>query len=368
MVIISTFVPPESLSRDLWWLYEAQAQLWQAEAAAVNSADLGETPDQIYAEGLDPDHMKIAYLVASETPQPTTSGDVLGIAKVDLSISDNPKLAVFSLVVRESARGRGVGAVLEQAVRDFLASQGRSHLISYYFAALANSGAELSQLDLPARSGTGTVRADSASAKFLLRRGYEPYQIERISLARLPDQTERLRIFNAARTASSLDYETLTWAGPTPEELLADAARLRSVMSTDVPLADLDLEAEYWDQQRVQKADQDITVADRQQLQTFVRHRPSGEMVGFTRIFVDNTKQDIGHQWETLVVSAHRGHRLGMLIKAANHAALCEYWPNLNRLLTGNAEENDHMLAINEALGYRPYGQIAMWDTRSEVE
>lgn len=96
-------------------------------------------------------------------------------------------------------------------------------------------------------------------------------------------------------------------------------------------------------------------------------HVGSGELVGWTRVFIDRVNPHAGHQWETLVRSEHRGHGLGMLLKAANHAALAEHLPEAQRLTTGNAAENSHMLIINEALGYRRYARAAMWQKRLAV-
>jgi hypothetical protein len=49
----------------------------------------------------------------------------------------------------------------------------------------------------------------------------------------------------------------------------------------------------------------------------------------------------------------HRGHRLGLYLKTAMLLWLREEQPQLELIDTGNAESNDHMIAINEQLGYR---------------
>ncbi len=48
----------------------------------------------------------------------------------------------------------------------------------------------------------------------------------------------------------------------------------------------------------------------------------------------------------------HRGHRLGLLTKTAMLDWLAEAEPALERIVTGNAASNKHMIAINEELGY----------------
>jgi hypothetical protein len=72
-----------------------------------------------------------------------------------------------------------------------------------------------------------------------------------------------------------------------------------------------------------------------------------------TEAFVNETMPHRGFQSGTLVVGAHRGHRLGLAIKVANHRALAERFPELEWVVTGNADVNAHMNAINDRLGFR---------------
>jgi RimJ/RimL family protein N-acetyltransferase len=67
-------------------------------------------------------------------------------------------------------------------------------------------------------------------------------------------------------------------------------------------------------------------------------------------------KHDPGHvfQWGTLVAAGHRGHRLGMATKAHNLLWVMAEEPGRTSLVTTNAEVNRHMIAVNEALGFRP--------------
>ena len=71
--------------------------------------------------------------------------------------------------------------------------------------------------------------------------------------------------------------------------------------------------------------------------------------------------REFAYQFDTLVVGVHRGHGLGMLVKLANLVELAEVAPERAVVYTWNADENDHMLAINIALGFRRRGLEAAW-------
>ena len=57
----------------------------------------------------------------------------------------------------------------------------------------------------------------------------------------------------------------------------------------------------------------------------------------------------------------HRGHRLGMALKAANLLWLREREPGVKRIVTWNADSNSHMIEINERLGFRPLDRWHEW-------
>ena len=72
----------------------------------------------------------------------------------------------------------------------------------------------------------------------------------------------------------------------------------------------------------------------------------------------------VGWQGDTLVHGDHRGHRLGMLVKVANLEAMAAERPSTRRVHTWNAGENQWMLAINVALGFRRVATEGAWQKR----
>jgi hypothetical protein len=67
---------------------------------------------------------------------------------------------------------------------------------------------------------------------------------------------------------------------------------------------------------------------------------------------------------DTSVLKAHRGHRLGLLLKLGMLYWLREEEPQLRAVDTSNAVTNTHMVGINEAIGYRVVGTSFEWQRR----
>jgi hypothetical protein len=73
-------------------------------------------------------------------------------------------------------------------------------------------------------------------------------------------------------------------------------------------------------------------------------------------VIVDPEAPSWGFQELTAVTRPHRGHRLGLLVKTAMLELLAQAEPQLEFIMTGNAAANDHMIAVNEQLGYEVAG------------
>jgi GNAT superfamily N-acetyltransferase len=69
-------------------------------------------------------------------------------------------------------------------------------------------------------------------------------------------------------------------------------------------------------------------------------------------------------QFATLVRREHRGHRLGLATKVRNLATVQARHPDRRIVHTWNAASNDHMIAVNEAMGFRVVGESAEYVRR----
>jgi len=205
----------------------------------------------------------------------------------------------------------------------------------------------------PEVAAPGVAFATVAGAKPVtseVRRVLRIAELDDVQLARLRDDA----------VAHSQGYSLVQWDGPAPADLVDDLAILYSRMSIDAPLEELDWEPEQWSAERYREQEKRIVVSGQQRFSTAARHDESGQIVALTDIGVAHALPDSGYQWATIVLPEHRGHRLGMRVKLAN----LEFLRRSRRVAmvnTWNAAINDHMVSINEAMGFRAVERWREW-------
>jgi GNAT superfamily N-acetyltransferase len=155
-------------------------------------------------------------------------------------------------------------------------------------------------------------------------------------------------------------YSLLSWAGPVPGEWAAAVAAINAAMA-DSPRDD-GHEAQVWDAERVRQDDHRREVQGWRSYAVAARSLATGELAGLTQVSVDPAEPAWGQQELTAVAGPHRGHRLGLLVKAAMLELLAEREPQLTRIVTGNADGNEHMIAINDELGYTLLDRWPSWE------
>ncbi|ROR97172.1 acetyltransferase (GNAT) family protein [Salana multivorans] len=286
--------------------------------------------------------------------------DVVGAAEVRIPLRDNLRTGHVFVVVDERVRGAGIGTALLERAEAWLRAQGRDHVIGWSTVA---PEPEPGPGTLEAPTGAGRVPSDDPTVAFLLGRGYRLEQVARASQLDVPrDADEPRRHAALAAAAAGADYRVLHLDAAAAQDHLDALARLHTRMSTDVPLADLRVEEEVWDAERVAEYVADYERSWQEMRLAVVEHVPTGELVAYTELQIPAFPEiEFGFQRDTLVLREHRGHRLGMLAKAANLELLVRERPCVRRIHTQNASENEHMLAINVALGFRTVAVQAGW-------
>ena len=175
----------------------------------------------------------------------------------------------------------------------------------------------------------------------------------------------QLTALETEATAYADGYELVQWVGPCSDDSRRRPRRARWSTGHGRPAGGLDWEAEAWDRDRFRESEARSVRLRRRWVTTAARHIDSGRVVGYTDIGVScDQVRDAGgvaFQWTTIVAPEHRGRRLGMILKAANLRLLRQEMPSVERVVTWNAESNKHMIAINEALGFRPHLRFCQW-------
>lgn len=283
---------------------------------------------------------------------------LVGRGFVESRLEDGWPVAWVAVQVLPEYRGRGIGTAVADAVEAAARETGATRLLVY----VVSPDAPGERLQAP--TGSGSVPRANEEVRFLLSRGYRLEQVERGSRLALPLPSDDLaRRLDDGIRASGADYRLVRWMGGTPVRWRGDMAMLLTRMSTDAPSAGLDEPEDVWTVDRLvaqQESDLDAPVT---LLTAAVEHVPTGRLVAFSELSVSDEVARPVWQEDTLVLREHRGHGLGLLVKLGNLAQLHAERPGHPSVITFNAEENRHMLAINEQLGFVPVGYEGAWRT-----
>ena len=263
-------------------------------------------------------------------------GTVAGWYLLELPDLENLDHAELTLVVHPAQRRRGIGRALLKHAAARAAEHGRSVL---------NGPTRL--------GGAGEAFARAAGAE----QGLVDVQRAMDVRATEDDQLARLR---ASAEEKASEYSLVSWTGLVPEEFIEQAAGLFAALN-DAPHDPQDAPA-VWDARRVRERVNDLRPLYGLRIYSVAaRHDATGELAGLTEVAVDPADPGWAHQMLTGVIRAHRGHRLGLLVKVAMAEWLKAAEPQVERLQTWNAQSNQYMIAVNEALGYTILGRPASW-------
>ena len=284
--------------------------------------------------------------------------EVLGALEFALPRRDNLHLMDDVYVqVPPQVRRAGIGTALWREARRIAAGQGRTSMIAWSHH-LAGAASAPERVGAP--TGVGHLPVDRGTL-FAQSMGLQLAQVERESRLVLPAEPDLLAGLRAEAEARALPaYQVVSWIGPTPPEHQDRVAELNRTLSADAPTGELDWHEEVWDAERVRQSD-DLSHRTGYSVCTLAVHAATGDAAGFTLIHVHNSYPHRPEQWNTAVAGPHRGHRLGLLIKAVNLQQLATSTLEARYVATWNAGENNHMLGINTRLGFRLHSVHGAW-------
>ncbi|GAB3161336.1 GNAT family N-acetyltransferase [Microbispora hainanensis] len=250
---------------------------------------------------------------------------------------DNTHLALLRLMTHPDRRREGIGGALLDHAIGRAREEGRRVLVA-------------------------EAAADGPGTAFAKARGFSPASTEtRLVLDLRTADWSGLELLRARAVRHATGYSLERWAGPTPDDLLGDMARLTEGMNDD-PLGDLAMEDQRWTADRVRAREEMLARAGQRTYTMIARHTAGGEPAGFTQLIVDAERPEgWGRQFSTTVLGPHRGRRLGLVLKLANITWFRACEPSVERVITWNSTANPHMLAINEAMGFKIFDTWHQW-------
>lgn len=272
-------------------------------------------------------------------------GAVAGYLSLNLPQRENLENAEVTLCVHPEHRRHGVGRALHAYLLGRLRELGRKRFYTDAVAALPGG---------PTRHGAGGAFAAAVGAEPALEEVRR-----RLDLTAL-DEPALDELLASAR-AKATGYQLVTWEGPAPDEFAAGVAYLDARLTSDAPMGDLQWEAPQPDVARLREGERALYAGRPRVYSAGAVHEQTGRLVALTVFSRTHTTPWHAFQWVTLVDPPHRGHRLGTLVKVANLRFAQSREPALRAVDTWNAAVNQHMIAINEAMGFRPVDRWVNW-------
>jgi mycothiol synthase len=247
-----------------------------------------------------------------------SEGECIGFGQ--LAVGSSSPTARVDVQVHPDSRRLGHGTALLEAVRRQATARGARVLIG--------------------------AHATEAGSRFATTAGA-------VDAQRNVDSVLRLPLALHAHPVSG--YRLLSWNGAAPAELLGSFARAREAIN-DSPAPSAE-EVEVWDAARVRDLEAALERRDRE-VRVTVALDEHDEVVAFTELRVSRTLGATATTEDTAVVRGHRRKGLGRWVKLESLRRLQDDRPDVTQVTTVNAEENEAMRGLNEALGFSP---VAVW-------
>lgn len=312
---------------------EAGLRQWYAPGRRAHQHDRPTMPfwGEDEAVGLlmsdDPEERMLPFVVEAD-------GEVLGDGIVFLPLLDNLTLAYAMLHVDPVHRRRGVGTLLVEHAAALARDAGRSTLVVQ--AQVPHDADDTHPVHL-----------------FAKRHGFAVGNVELRRLLELPVPDATLQAWADEAAPHHAGYEIATYVDDVPAGLRQSFVDLQNRLASDAPTGDIDFEAggltvEAYAHQVATR----VATGRRTYLTLAVK---DGEAVAYTTLSVPPGDDAMPHlnQWGTLVHAEHRGHRLGLAVKAANLRAVQRAHPERTLVATTNSPANGPMVAINDKMGFR---------------
>jgi GNAT superfamily N-acetyltransferase len=269
---------------------------------------------------------------------------LVGFCAFWFPLLDNLDKVYLELHVDPPARRRGVGRALLAEVEGRARADGRTLL--------------LTDSKVPAGE-----RETHPYRRFAEACGFEFSNVEVVRHLALPVAAERLQAWVDKAAERHEGYTLETHVDEFPADLAESLCLLLGQLAVDAPTGLVDFEEEAMTTERLDER-YATTAAMGRSLYETVALSPDRTVVAQSTLAVAKGEGPDVFQWGTFVHREHRGHRLGLAVKAANIRAVQDAYPDKKRITTQNAESNDFMVDINKEIGFEAVEDSMEWIKR----
>lgn len=262
-------------------------------------------------------------------------GSMVGAAFAFYPVLDNVTKAYTGVFVAPDQRGRGIGGAMVRYVVDRARVDGRCVILSD-----ATYGFDR--------------REDHPYRRFAERHGFAVASTEVCRRLELPVADDVVDAWIADAGPHHGAYRIETFSGVVPDALLPSMCHVVNQLALDAPTGDIEMEAEQITPEVLRQHVARNAAAGLTRYDT-VAIDDTGSAVAVTTLAISAGEPTRMQQWATIVAKEHRGHRLGLAVKARNLRVAQRAHPGCTVVFTCNAESNGPMVDINEHMGFQPF-------------
>jgi GNAT superfamily N-acetyltransferase len=267
-----------------------------------------------------------------ETRVGYVDGELVAFGGLELSLLDNTDKGWVEVRVDPDHRRRGYGRAMMEHLVAIADADGRTQLMS------------------EAKVPIDEVETHPYS-QFLKSLGFIHANVELVRYQTLPVDDAVIQGWVDQAAERHDGYKIETYGDDLPAELIPPLCTLYGQLAVDAPTGEVDFEEEVMTPERFAERQERVKAMGRTILESLAI-APDGTVAAQSTLSVPVDADPDVWQWGTFVHRQHRGHRLGLAVKAANLRALQTQFPDKRRVVTQNGETNDFMVSINVLMGF----------------